>query len=85
MLGIKYLVAGLKKKKMKMVKPFAVMVNREINRNDGILKYRVITTDKNALERTLRQKLCKLQKGNPLSKLVEAKLLDDWSPEQIAG
>jgi IS30 family transposase len=63
----------------------ASTVSREINRNGGILKYRAITADKRALDRALRPKLCKLQKGNPLTKLVEAKLLDDWSPEQIAG
>jgi len=60
-------------------------VSREINRNGGTVKYRAIIADKKALERALRPKQCKLQKDNPLSKLVEAKLLDDWSPEQIAG
>jgi IS30 family transposase len=33
----------------------------------------------------LRPKSYKLQKSRPISKLVEAKLLDDWSPEQISG
>lgn len=50
-------------------------VIREIKRNGGIIKYRAIIADKNALQRALRPKQCKLQKGNPLSKLVEAKLL----------
>jgi IS30 family transposase len=33
----------------------------------------------------LRPKAYKLQKSRLISKLVEAKLLDDWSPEQISG
>lgn len=60
-------------------------VSREINRNGGTVKYRAIAADKNALKRALRPKEYKLQKGRPISKLVEAKLLEDWSPEQISG
>ncbi|WP_457934204.1 IS30 family transposase [Pseudoalteromonas sp. SCSIO 43210] len=67
------------------VEKAASTVSREIKRNGGIAKYRAVTADKNALERALRPKQCKLQKGNPLSDLVESKLLDDWSPEQISG
>lgn len=63
----------------------ASTVSREISRNGGIAKYRAIAADKNALFRALRPKKCKLQKDKPISRLVETKLLDDWSPEQISG
>ncbi len=60
-------------------------VSREINRNGGIVKYRAIAADKNALKHALRPKECKLRKASPISNLIEKKLLDDWSPEQISG
>jgi IS30 family transposase len=60
-------------------------VSREINRNGGSVKYRAIAADINALKHALRPKEYKLRKARPVSKLVEAKLLDDWSPEQISG
>lgn len=60
-------------------------VSREIARNGGRARYRAIAADKNALYCALRPKKCKLKKDTPISLLVEAKLLDDWSPEQIAG
>jgi len=60
-------------------------VPREIARNGGRDKYRAIAADKNALYCALRPKMCKFIKGSPISRVVEAKLLDDWSPEQIAG
>lgn len=60
-------------------------VSREISRNGGILAYRPMIADKKAFERALRPKCCKLQKGNHLSQLVESKLFDDWSSDQISG
>mgnify|MGYP000208563008 CR=1 FL=1 len=60
-------------------------ISREISRNGGITRYRAIAADKNAFNRALRPKECKLQKSIPISRLIEAKLLEDWSPEQIAG
>lgn len=48
---------------------------REITRNGGRDKYRVIAADKNALHRALRPKTCKLIKGSSISRVVEAKLL----------
>jgi len=63
----------------------ASTVSREINRNGGKAAYRAMTADKKAFERALRPKQCKLQKGSFLSDLVESKLFEDWSPEQIAG
>ncbi|WP_190322218.1 hypothetical protein [Candidatus Enterovibrio escicola] len=49
------------------------------------MKYRAISADKNALFNALRPKKYKLQKGEVLSDMVERKLMDDWSPEQVAG
>jgi IS30 family transposase len=60
-------------------------VSREINRNGGSVKYRALAADKHALKKALRPKAYKLQKSRPIIKLVEAKLLDDWSPEQTSG
>jgi len=60
-------------------------VSHEINRNGGPVKYRAIAADTNALKKALRPKEYKLRNARPISKLVEAKLLDDWSPEQISG
>lgn len=60
-------------------------VSREINRNGGPVKYRAIAADTNALKQALRPKEYKLRNARPISKLVEDKLLDDWSPEQISG
>lgn len=60
-------------------------VSREINSNGGIEKYRAISADKSALDNALRPKENKLNKMRVLAQLIEAKLLNDWSPEQIAG
>lgn len=60
-------------------------ISREVNRNGGAIKYRATLADKNASLSALRPKECKLQKNTHISHLVEEKLLDDWSPEQIAG
>jgi IS30 family transposase len=60
-------------------------VSREISRNSGILAYWAMIGDKKAFERALRPKCFKLQKDNHLSRLVESKLFDDWSPDQISG
>jgi len=60
-------------------------LSREINRNGGPVKYRAIAADTNALKQALRPKEYKLRNAIPISKLVEVKLLDDWSPEQISG
>jgi IS30 family transposase len=52
-------------------------VSREINPNGESIKYRAIAAEKLTLKKTLRPKSYKLQKSRPISKLVEAKLLDD--------
>jgi IS30 family transposase len=69
----------------KIIQKSPSTVSREVNRNVGAVKYRAVAADKSALKRALRPKDCKLQKARPISKLVEAKLLEDWSPEQISG
>lgn len=56
-----------------------------MNRNGGISRYRAVLADKQALNNAFRPKEYKLRKGEELSKLVEKKLLDDWSPEQVEG
>lgn len=60
-------------------------ISREVNRNGGVVKYRANIADKKASLLALRPKKCKLQKDTDISYLVEEKLLNDWSPEQIAG
>lgn len=69
----------------KLIQKSPSTVSREINRNGGAVKYRAIAADRNAFKHALRPKECKLRKARPISQLVEAKLLDDWSPEQISG
>ena len=60
-------------------------VSREIARNGGVANYRAVAAEKSALHSALRPKVCKLIKDTCISRLIEAKLLNDWSPEQIAG
>ncbi len=60
-------------------------VSREINRNGGHRQYRAAQAEKNAWDRALRPKACKLVMNRPLSRVVELKLRKKWSPEQIAG
>ena len=60
-------------------------VSRELGRNGGLRRYRAAAADKNAWDRALRPKLCKLSRHEELRQLVAAKLSENWSPEQIAG
>lgn len=60
-------------------------VSREINRNGGDKAYRATSADRNAWDRALRPKRCKLVLNQNLCRLVERKLRRKWSPEQIAG
>jgi len=48
-------------------------------------EYRAVNTDKNAWERALRPKPCKLAQLSKLRKVVTEKLLLQWSPEQLSG
>ena len=60
-------------------------VSREISRNKGVEKYRALDADDRALRRAKRPKKCKLANNRLLRDHVEAKLREDWSPQQIAA
>lgn len=60
-------------------------VSREIKRHGGITLYRAANADESAWNRARRPKLCKLKKSHGLCRIVEEKLLLQWSPEQISG
>jgi len=60
-------------------------ISREIKRNGGYDDYRAAQADQAAWDRTRRPKLCKLATHPSLSRKVAAKLMKNWSPEQIAG
>lgn len=63
----------------------ASTVSREVKRNGGRVKYRAAVADAAAWERARRTKDCLLARDVVLRDAVAAKLLEDWSPEQIAG
>jgi IS30 family transposase len=60
-------------------------VSREVLRNGGPSQYRAAQSDRNAWDRALRPKRCRLATHGRLRKLVATKLALDWSPEQISG
>ena len=60
-------------------------ISREINRNNGLKRYRAIQADKAAWHRAHRPKPCKLTGNLQLSRIIASKLQCHWSPEQIAG
>jgi len=60
-------------------------VTRELNRHDGRRRYRAAEADRRAWERARRPQRCKLARQPALSRIVAAKLQQDWSPQQIAG
>lgn len=60
-------------------------VSREINKNGGKRRYRATVADKSAWQRGKRPKPFLLGQNRMLKELVEAKLCEDWSPEQISG
>ena len=60
-------------------------VSREIIRNSGRQHYRANVADKEAWNRALRPKTCKLVHNRALAGIVAKKLRGLWSPEQIAG
>ena len=63
----------------------ASTVSREISRNGGYDKYRALEADGRAWERAHRPKRCRLARSPRLRELIEVKLREDYSPEQIAG
>jgi IS30 family transposase len=59
-------------------------IYRELNRNKGERGYRPKQAHEKASQR--RQAACKAVKMTPeLVKLIESKICEDWSPEQISG
>lgn len=60
-------------------------ISREIKKNGGISKYRAVDADKSAWRRAKRPKTPLLLRNEKLRRIVDKKLSDDWSPEQISG
>jgi IS30 family transposase len=60
-------------------------ISREVARNGGLGPYRAAASDRQAWRRALRPKPCKLVTHPQLQRLVEDRLLHNWSPQQIAG
>jgi IS30 family transposase len=60
-------------------------VTREIYRHGGRSCYRAAEADERAWQDARRPQVCKLARDRVLSRLVATKLVQDWSPEQIAG
>ena len=59
-------------------------VSRDVNANGG-RGYRAVRADQRAWARATRPKACKLAKDPRLRAIVEDKLTQRWSPQQIAG
>ena len=60
-------------------------VCREVARNGGRGGYRALRADRAALRRACRPKTAKLAVNTRLRAVVEEKLTEWWSPQQIAG
>ena len=60
-------------------------VSREVCRNGGYDSYRASEADARTWEQARRPKSCRLARSPRLRELVEEKLRQVWSPEQIAG
>lgn len=60
-------------------------VSRELVRNGGRGHYRALRADRAALGRARRPKAAKLAFNSRLRQVVEAKLAEWWSPQQISG
>ena len=60
-------------------------VSREVVRNGGPRQYRAAHAERDAWDRALRPKRCRLATHGRLRRLVATKLALDWSPEQISG
>jgi IS30 family transposase len=58
---------------------------REVNANGGRTKYRALQADRSALRRALRPKPAKLTRCRRLRRIVERKLEERWSPQQISA
>jgi len=60
-------------------------VSREVARHGGRAQYRANQADQQAWESALRPKPCLLATHSKLQEIVASKLMQDWSPQQIAG
>ncbi len=60
-------------------------VCREVARNGGRHRYRALRADRAAWQRARRPKTAKLALNGELRTVVEAKLAQWWSPQQISG
>src|SRR6202035_5800155 len=60
-------------------------VSREVARHGGRAPYRASEADRQAWESALRPKPCRLATHRKLQEIVASKLMQDWSPQQIAG
>jgi IS30 family transposase len=63
----------------------ASTVSREVTINGGRRQYRAHHSDRRAWSRATRPKVCKLATNPVLRAIVEDKLRQRWSPQQIAG
>ena len=63
----------------------ASTICREVNANGGRAKYRALPADRRAQRRALRPKRAKLAQCRRLRNVVERKLEERWSPQQISG
>ena len=63
----------------------ASTISREVAANGGRADYRATHAEREAVKRRTRPKTCKLAASPRLAGLVEAKLAQKWSPEQIDG
>jgi len=60
-------------------------VSREVARHGGRAQYRASEADSGAWESARRPKPCRLATHHQLQQIVASKLIEDWSPQQIAG
>ena len=80
------LVAGCSMREVaRHLKRAASSVSREVARHGGIKRYRAVYADQQAWWRARRPKVCLLARQDQLRRMVSAKLLIDWSPQQISG
>ena len=63
----------------------ASTISREIARNRGCARYRAIDAQDRAWYRAKRPKPCRLEENSVLAGFVRDRLVEDWSPQQIAG
>jgi IS30 family transposase len=63
----------------------ASSISREIRRHGGRQHYRALYADRRAWQRARRPKACLLRMRPGLCAVVSRKLLQNWSPRQIAG